>query len=255
MTLLGLFLGLLVGLTLGLLGGGGSVLTVPIFVMVLAIETKSAIAMSLAVVGTTSLFGAFGHWREKNIDIRSALIFGAFAMSGSFLGGSLSHFLPGDIQLTIFATVMMVAAIFMFRGRKEEAVEAVRLTPRRIGLLALPAAAVGLLTGVIGVGGGFLIVPALTLIAGLPIKKAIGSSLLVIAMTAAAGFAGQLTGDVRIQWGFMAMFTAVAIVGILAGATIVPRVPQRTLRRGFAMFLVLMAALILYQNRNVFFGS
>ncbi len=254
MMVLGWFLGLLVGLTLGLLGGGGSVLTVPIFVLVMGIDPKPAIAMSLAVVGVTSLFGAYGHWRERNIDLRAALIFGALAMTGSFIGGRLSHHLSGEFQLALFGVVMLAAAILMFRGRSDANVPPIRLNFRRTTLIALPAIGVGVLTGLIGVGGGFLIVPALVLLARVPMKPAIGSSLLVIAMTAAAGFAGHLTRQVRVQWGFMAVFTAFAVVGILAGARLVPRIPQDTLRRAFALFLVAMAMLILYQNHSALTG-
>jgi uncharacterized protein len=255
MTLLGLLLGLIVGLTMGLLGGGGSVLTVPIFVMVLGIEQKLGVAMALAVVGATSLFGAWGHYRAGNIHTRTALAFGGFAMAGSFIGGRLSHYLSGDVQLAIFGAVMLVAAVFMFRGGEDESAGGkVNLDGARIALIAGPAVGVGLLTGLISVGGGFLIVPTLVLLAKIPMRKAIGSSLLVIGMTAAAGFAEHLTHPLGIQWGFMASFTAVAICGILLGARLVPHIPQATLRRAFALFLVFMALFILYQKRTVFMG-
>ncbi|MEO5509746.1 MAG: sulfite exporter TauE/SafE family protein [Longimicrobiales bacterium] len=252
MTVLGLLFGLLVGLTLGLLGGGGSILTVPIFVFMLGIETKTAMTMSLAAVGITSLFGAFGHWRQGHINTRLALLFGAFAMTGSFVGGKLSRLFSGDVLLTVFGVVMLMAATFMARGRGNSDEER---PPRSVSVMALPALVVGLLTGLIGVGGGFLIVPALVLLGGVPMKKAIGTSLLVIAMTALSGFAGHLTEDANIHWGLTALFTAAAIIGTLAGTRLVPHIPQRTLRKSFALFLIVMALLILYQKRAVFLGT
>jgi uncharacterized protein len=256
MTFLGLLLGLLVGMTLGLLGGGGSVLTVPIFVYVLGIEKKPAIAMSLAVVGITSLVGAYRHGRSGNVNLKAALIFGTLAMAGGFVGGHLSHYLSGDLQLAIFAGVMFIASLLMFRGRSTPKGYEVPAEPQllRLAIIAAPAIAVGLLTGLIGVGGGFLIVPALVLLARVPMKQAIGTSLLVIAMTAASGFVGQLTRHVEIRWGFMGAFALAASAGILAGASFVPRIPQETLRKAFAVFLMIMAVLILYENRNIFPG-
>lgn len=251
MTIVGLALGALIGLSLGLLGGGGSILTVPIFVYVLGIEAKSAIAMSLAVVGATSLFGAAGHWRAGNVDGRVAAVFGAVAMVGTYAGARLAAFFSGAAQLTLFATVMLAAAYFMFRP--------VRLTPSDkggvpqrmpLGLVMVEGLAVGVLTGLVGVGGGFLIVPALVLLGKLPMKQAVGTSLLVIALKSAAGFVGYL-GQVEVQWAFMAAFTAVATAGILAGTYLVRFVPQATLQRAFAVFLVAMGTMILYQNRGV----
>jgi uncharacterized protein len=251
MMLLGLLFGLMVGLTLGLLGGGGSILTVPIFVFIFGIETKTAIAMSLAVVGVTSLFGAYGHWREDHIETRLALFFGLFAVLAGFVGGKLSHFLSGDVQLFVFAIVMLVAAVFMARRRPAAEIEP-RVRP--LLFMALPAVGVGLLTGLIGVGGGFLIVPALVLLGGVPMKQAVGSSLLVIAMTALASFGGHMTRELPIDWAFTALFTAVAVSGSLLGTRLVPRIPQETLRKAFALFLILMGLLILYMKRAVFLG-
>ncbi|MBA2443230.1 MAG: sulfite exporter TauE/SafE family protein [Rubrobacter sp.] len=255
MSLLGLFLGALIGLSLGLLGGGGSILAVPVFVYVLDYGAKEAIAMSLAVVGATSLIGALGHWRSGNIDGRIAVIFGVVAMSGTYLGARLATLFSGAAQLILFATVMLLAAFFMFRKedpllkRKREAADTGKMS---LGLIVIEGLAVGALTGLVGVGGGFLIVPALVLLGGLPIKKAIGTSLLVIALKSVAGLAGYL-GQVEVAWDFVSAFTAVAIAGSFAGAYILRFVPQDTLKRIFAVFLILMSAFILYQNRGIFF--
>lgn len=252
MAILGLALAALIGLSLGLLGGGGSILTVPIFVYVVGFGPKEAIAMSLAVVGATSLLGAVGHWRAGNLNPRVALIFGAIAMVGSYLGSRLSALFSGAAQLTLFAVVMLVAAFFMFRGRGSlEAQERAADDRLPIALIAFSGIAVGVLTGLVGVGGGFLIVPALVLLGRVPMKEAVGTSLLVIAMNSAAGFTGYL-GQVEMAWAFMGIFTAIAAVGILAGTWLVRFVPQRTLRRAFAVFLVVMGSFILYRNRAVF---
>jgi uncharacterized protein len=255
MEILGLALAALIGLSLGLLGGGGSILTVPIFVYVLGFGAKEAIAMSLAVVGATSLFGAVSHWRNGNVNLRVALIFGSVAMVGTYLGARLAVFFSGAAQLVLFALVMLLAAFFMFRRGKPAAVKALEqgaLPPARMSraLIAVEGMAVGVLTGLVGVGGGFLIVPALVLLGKLPMKQAVGTSLLVIAMKSVTGFAGYL-GQVEVPWGFMTLFTAVAVVGILAGTSLVRFVPQEALRRAFAVFLVVMGGFILYQNRAV----
>lgn len=255
MLVTGLALGLLVGLSLGLLGGGGSVLTVPIFVYVIGIPTKSAIAMSLAVVAVSSMFGAAGHWRAGNVHLRMALAFATFTTLASLAGAAVADRISGDVQLTIFAVVMLTAAIFMFRGRGNADPANVETTFRRSAVrIGLPALGVGFLTGLIGVGGGFLIVPVLVLLGCVPMKQAVGTSLVVIALTSIVAFTAQLAHGVDVNWGFMAAFTAVATVGILVGAALVPRIPQHQLRRGFALFLVVMAMLILYQKSSQFLG-
>lgn len=249
MLLIGLLLALLVGLSLGILGGGGSILTVPIFVYVLGIEPKAAIAMSLGVVGVVSLVGAWSHAREGNIDGKIALLFGSVAMVGTYLGARLAAYVSGAFQLTLFAIVMLLAAIFMYRDPKSPGgtVSAPEGLEDRWLLISLEGVAVGVLTGLVGVGGGFLIVPALVLLAGVPMKVAVGTSLLIIFMKSVSGFYGYLD-LVPIDWGFMAAFSASAVVGILVGSRIVRFIPQRALRKAFALFLVLMGVLILYRN-------
>jgi uncharacterized protein len=271
MALLGLGLAALIGLSLGLLGGGGSILTVPIFVYVLGFGAKEAIAMSLAVVGAVSLFGAAGHWRAGNVNVRVALVFGVVAMVGTYGGARLAVFFSGAAQLALFAGVMLVAAFFMFRDQKpivadppllDEAADTdamldaavmpggVPVARMPIGLIIVEGLAVGALTGLVGVGGGFLIVPALVLLAKIPMKQAVGTSLLVIAMKSATGFLGYL-GQVEVPWGFMTVFTGVAIIGIFGGTYLVQFVSQAALKRAFAVFLLVMGSFILYQNREV----
>jgi uncharacterized membrane protein YfcA len=253
MTLVGLALALLIGLSLGMLGGGGSILTVPIFVYVVGIDPKPAIAMSLAVVSTTAAVGALSHWREGNVSLRTAAFFAPFAMAGTYGGARLSEYFSGAAQLTLFAVVMLVASVLMLRGRREPEVAPRQASAGRLLAVGILGLAVGVLTGLVGVGGGFLIVPALVLLARVPMKLAVGTSLLVIALNAASGFWGYL-GLVEVRWGFMAGFTVIAIVGILAGTRLVRHVPASALRRAFGYFLIAMGLLILWQNRSTILG-
>ena len=252
MLALALALAALIGLSLGLLGGGGSILTVPVLVYVLGVAAKPAIAMSLPVVGVTSLVGAALHWRLGNVRVPTALTFGALAMVGAFAGAKLSVFLSGAAQLALLAVVMLAAAGAMLRGGGPQAGNTTA-TPPRLALLIPVALGVGVLTGLVGIGGGFLVVPALVLLAGLPMKQAVGTSLLVIAMNSASGFAGYL-GTVDLDWRFLAWFTTVAVIGALAGTALVSRVPQAALKRAFAVFLLAAGVFVLYQNRDAFGG-
>ena len=234
MTVLGLVLALIVGLSLGLLGGGGSVLTVPIFVYVMGFEAKQAIAMSLIVVGTASFVGAARHWRAGRVDLQVAIPFGLVAMAGSYGGARLAKFISGPTQLLLLAIVVCAAAISMARtARPGTADLSASSLPDSDGLQSvwrlIPVAiGVGLLTGLVGVGGGFLIVPALVLMGRVPIKLAIGTSLLVIAMNCVAGIVGYL-GHVVIPWDVVSLFTAVAIARLFAGFA-----PRRTRIPGVA---------------------
>jgi len=241
--------GVLIGAALGLLGGGGSVLTVPIFVYILGFEPKAAIAMSLAVVSVTSAFGTTGHWRAGNVNVHIALVFGGVAMVGTLVGVRLSRFVPGPTQLVIFGAVMLAAAVFMLRGRPPceeimgECVASPVVSPVKVvpgGLL------VGVLTGMVGVGGGFLIVPVLVLMR-VSLREAVGTSLLIITGTCVVGFLGYL-GHVRLDWGAMAIVAAGTLPGIALGGYLHQFVPQSILRRGFAAFLVIMAAFIFFET-------
>ncbi|HUF75214.1 MAG TPA: sulfite exporter TauE/SafE family protein [Longimicrobiales bacterium] len=246
---LGLLLAGVVGLALGLLGGGGSILAVPIFVYVLGYEAKEAIAMSLAVVGFTSLAAAIGHWRSGNVDLRVAGVFGPVAMAGAYAGARLAELLSGTFQLSLFAAVMLVSAVFMFRGSSPRLAAAPEPGRMPLGLIMAEGLLVGTLTGLVGVGGGFLIVPALALLGKLPIRVAIGTSVVLIAMNSAAGLAGYL-GHVQVPWMFVSAFAVLAAAGAVGGSQLVRFVPQHVLRRSFAALLVVVGMLILYQNRT-----
>lgn len=250
MSLLAVALGFLVGLSLGLLGGGGSILTVPILVYVLGFEAKAAIAGSLAVVGLVSLVGAWRHARAGQVEVKTALVFGAVAMLGAYGGARAARLVSGEAQLVVFAGVMLVVAAFMLWGRPP-ADDRGRARP---GVLALVALGVGGLTGLVGIGGGFLIVPALVLLLDVPMKRAVGTSLLVIFMNAAAGLSGYL-GQVAIPWGILAAFGLCAVAGIVAGSHLVHYVSSRALRRAFAFFLATVALWMLFRNLPALAGT
>jgi uncharacterized protein len=251
-TALGIALAGLIGIALGLLGGGGSILTVPVLVYVLGYEAKPAIAMSLIIVGTAALGGAVRHWQHGTLRVRTALIFGACAMLGAYLGARLSVLLSGAVQLLLLATAMLAAAVSMYRraGAAEVAPAPAPAAPRFVAIEAI-GFGVGVLTGLAGVGGGFLIVPALVVFGAVPMRQAVGTSLLVIAMNCAAAFAGY-SAHVPIPWGFVALFTLVAVAGSVAGTALGKHVPATALQRGFAVVLVLMGLFVLYSNRAAF---
>jgi uncharacterized membrane protein YfcA len=251
MVILGFTLAALIGLSLGLLGGGGSILTVPVFVYVLGYAAKPAIAMSLPVVGVTSLVGAMRHWRAGNVNLRLALVFGIVAMTGAYLGARVAQYVSGAMQLGLLAVAMIAAAVSMLRRRTPgddgQCASQADRGARGLWLMLTVGLGVGVLTGLVGIGGGFLIVPALVLLAHVPMKQAIGTSLLVIAMNSASGFAGYL-GQTVIPWDMLALFTTVAVGGILVGTHLVRLISAAALTRAFGVFLLAVGSLILYQN-------
>lgn len=242
--ILGYLLATLIGLSLGLLGGGGSILTVPILVYILKMDPKLSIALSLAIVGATSLIGSIGHYRKGNINVRIAMIFGPVAMLGTFLGAKVSAYMSGNTQLLIFAVIMLLASIFMFKGRQDSEANEKKLNYL---LIAIEGIIVGVVTGIVGVGGGFLIVPALVLLAGISMKQAVGTSLLIISLKSFSGFVGYL-GQFPIPWDFLASFTLFTALGIIIGTKLINYVSQNMLKKSFAIFLIVMGSFILYSN-------
>ncbi|MCQ6269166.1 sulfite exporter TauE/SafE family protein [Pseudarthrobacter sp. R1] len=244
-----LALSVVIGLSLGVLGGGGSILTVPILVYVAGFEAKEAIAASLFVVGVTSVVSVFSHAREGRVMWRTGLIFGAAGMAGAFAGGLLGGHIPGQILLIAFAIMMVATSVAMLRGRKKKNDDGA--APVRhalpLGRVLLDGAAVGLITGLVGAGGGFLVVPALALLGGLPMSVAVGTSLVVIAMKSFAGLAGYLT-TVQPDWGITLGVTAAAIVGSLIGSKLAGRIPEAALRKAFGWFVLAMGSFVLIQQ-------
>lgn len=240
MLFLAAILALLIGVTLGLLGGGGSILTLPILVYVLHQDPKESIAASLFVVGTTALVSAITHARQGNVDYRRGLIFGAASMAGAFAGGQVAGRLPASVLLGAFAAMMLVTSIAMMRPRKESAEQ----HTLSVGRVLAAGAGVGLVAGLVGAGGGFLIVPALVLFGGLDMRKAIGTSLFVLTLQSFAGFAGHVT-HTHVNWTLTAIVTTSAVIGSLGGVRLARRLSVQALRAGFAWFVLAMAVFMI----------
>lgn len=241
-----LLLSILIGVSLGLLGGGGSILTVPILVYVASVDPKQAIAMSLFVVAVTSAAGLVSHARAGRVRWRTGVLFGFAGMVGAYAGGRLAEFIPGTVLLVAFALMMLATAVAMLRGRRNKDGQPV---PHELPVfrVLVDGIVVGFVTGLVGAGGGFLVVPALALLGGLPMGVAVGTSLLVIAMKSAAGLLGYLH-SVQIDWGLTLAVTAAAVVGSLVGGRLAGRVKQDSLRKGFGWFVLVMGAVVLGQQ-------
>ncbi|MDH6194794.1 putative membrane protein YfcA [Mycobacterium frederiksbergense] len=237
-------LAVLVGVSLGLLGGGGSILTVPLLAYVAGMEPKQAIATSLLVVGITSATSVIAHARAGRVQWRTGLLFGAAGTAGAYGGGLLSHFVDGKVLLIAFTVMMVATALAMIRGRSASEPTAGR--PPIVKSLAI-GLAVGLVTGIVGAGGGFLVVPALVLLGGLPMSVAVGTSLLVITMNSLAGLAGHLS-TAPIDWRVAGMVVGAAVLGSLIGTRLTSRIDPNMLRQGFGWFVLLMASVMLAQE-------
>lgn len=245
----GVGLGLLIGVLLGLLGGGGSILAVPALVYGAGVPLAEAVPMSLLVVGVSSATALLPRLRHRQVQWRIAGIVGAAGAAAAVAGAAVNRLLDPRIVLVGFAAVMVVAAVRMLRERPSIGGDCALpgggvnwrgCLPKAIG----SGLAVGFLTGLFGVGGGFLIIPALVLLLGLPMTTAVGTSLLIIVINAAAGFAAH-AGDATLDYRLAAVFTLAAIVGSLAAARIATRLPADRLRRGFAYLVLAVAAFVL----------
>ena len=233
---------LLIGLSLGLLGSGGSILTVPVLVYLVGEPGKLAIVESLAIVGLIALVGALPYLKRSCIDGRAVLLFGLPGLLGTSLGTLLSHRMPAALQLLIFAVVMLIAAVRMFRPMPEK----LFAQPRVWWQVALAGLGVGVLTGVVGVGGGFLILPALVLLLGLSMARSVGTSLVIIALNSAMGFALHVVGQTTLlHWPVIGLIAGIGILGSLIGAKLSNLCSPLVLRRSFAGFLVLLGGYIL----------
>lgn len=239
---------LAVGLSLGLLGAGGSLLTVPVLVYLVGQAEKIAIAGSLAIVGTISLSGALLYIRQRRVDWKSVFLFGMPSMLGTYAGAYLAQFVSGRIQLAVFTILTGVAGILMFRPIP---VRDPGQPPHANWKIPLEGVAVGALTGFVGVGGGFLIVPVLTLLGGLSMHVAVGTSLLIIALKSYSGFYKYLdvlsTLQLQLDWNVIGLFSVVGIAGSLIGNLVSTRLPQQTLGRVFAGILFMISLFISWQ--------
>ena len=263
-TIIGHILAVTIGISLGLIGGGGSILAVPILVYVMGIDSKVAIAMSLVIVGTVSLIGVIPHWLQGNVNLQTAFVFTPAAMVGAYLGARLASlpFITDTFQLICFGVVMIVASILTIRNSGDTT----RLSSKFLSeiadkpykqrqqkhlpkLLSVPTEGlgVGILTGFVGVGGGFLIIPALVLLGGIPMKEAIGTSLLIIAFKSAAGFIGYLN-QVDIDLILMISFTAMASLGAIYGAYLTRLIDSKNLQKAFGYFVLAVAIFVLIKR-------
>jgi uncharacterized membrane protein YfcA len=262
MDILGYIGAIIMGLSLGLIGGGGSILTVPILVYLFHVDAVLATAYSLFIVGLTSLIGSGSHMRLGNIHWRTAIVFGIPSILAVYATRAwLVPWLPdplfsiGDTpvskalgMLVFFALLMVAAAYSMIRkpkvpkGPDQPAKQAVKFN---YPLILGEGIIVGTITGLVGAGGGFLIIPALVLLAKLPMKQAVGTSLIIIAAKSLLGFLGDLKGDEFIDWGFLGIFSAVAIGGILLGSMLGKRIPNEKLKPAFGWFVLVMGVYII----------
>ncbi len=239
------------------MGSGGSILTVPVLTYVVGQNEKVAIASSLAIVGAISLVGAIPFGMKRNLDGRSVLLFGVPGMLGSYLGAAVSGYVLGVFQLVVLAGLMLVAAALMFRGSK--IVESEPPAQRAAIKIGLDGLIVGVITGFVGVGGGFLIVPALVLLGGLPMSRAIGTSLLIIALKSVTGFIKHIDvlaeAGLELDWSVIGAFSGVGVAGSWIGSALGSRASQTTLRRGFALFLILIASYIVVRSSPALVNS
>ncbi len=231
----------LIGLSLGLLGGGGSILAVPVLAYGADLTAKEAIATSLVVVGITSLFALISHARRGNVEWRTGAIFSATAMAGAYLGGLAAGWFSGTTLLLLFAAMMVVTSLAMFRGRGD--LQPDSDMPLPVLLVVAEGLAVGAVTGLVGAGGGFLVVPALVLLGGMEMHKAVGTSLMVIALKSFAAFAGH-AAHVSIDIEITLWVTVAAVAGSVVGAASAKHVSAEALRKVFAGFVLVMAGYV-----------
>lgn len=256
-TVMGHVLAVGIGLSLGLIGGGGSILAVPILVYVMGVGAKVAIAMSLVIVGTVSLVGAIPHGLQGNVNLKMALVFTPAAMVGAYLGARLTA-LPSiteTIQLICFGVVMVITSVLMIQKSKTEMVDAALIIEEQGAssiqhygwIIPLEGLGVGVLTGFVGVGGGFLIIPALVLVGGIPMKEAIGTSLVIIAAKSGTGFLGYIH-QVTVDWALVGSLTVAASLGTLVGSYLTRFINDEDLQTGFGYFVFLVAIFVLIRH-------
>jgi uncharacterized protein len=262
MAIAGYFASALIGVSLGLIGGGGSILTVPVLVYLFGVEPVTATAYSLFIVGATSLVGTFPKYRDDMVNLKTALIFGIPSIVSVYATRAwLVPLIPNPVfsigtlvvskamlLMGLFAVLMVFASVSMIRSRKGVVAEEV-LTPQRFNypMILLEGAAVGLLTGLVGAGGGFLIIPALVLFSKLPMKQAVGTSLLIIAAKSLFGFMGDLS-HYHLNWVLLASITSLAIAGIFIGNRMSRKVDGDQLKKAFGWFVLVMGIYILFKE-------
>lgn len=254
MVLIPILIGFFTGLVLGVFGSGGGIVTTPALIYLLHIPVKSSIAMSLGIIAITGIVAVIQYWRRGHVNLKIAILFSLFSMSGSYLGSYLGLFTPPWVQLITFSVVMYIAAWKLLsrdKGRPAKSTDletnqlkSVVIWVLRMGIVGL---LVGILAGLIGVGGGFMIVPALVLLSGMPMKEAIGTALIIVTLNSIAGFAGYL-GHVYINYALVGEFAIVAFFGSLLGSYITHRLSPNHLKIAFGIFLLFAATGILLKT-------
>jgi uncharacterized membrane protein YfcA len=261
MFILGYLLAVLVGVTLGLIGSGGSILTVPILVYIMGVDPILATAYSLFIVGVTALIGGVQSAWHKQVDVKTIVIFGIPSIAAVY--GTRAYILPNIpesimwlgsreltkpvLLMTLFAVVMVLASVTMIRPSKNEVASNGNIGEIRFNypMILLEGSVVGVITGLVGAGGGFLIIPALVLLAKMPMKLAVGTSLLIIAAKSLIGFMGDLKGSEVIDWTLLLIFTSLAVLGIFAGILLSKRISGSKLKTSFGWFLLIMGLYII----------
>jgi uncharacterized protein len=266
MEIMGYIAALFIGISLGLIGGGGSILTVPVLVYLFGINPILSTSYSLFVVGSTSLVGAFNNYLKGLVRIKTALLFGLSSITTVFL--TRKFFIPlipehiatiGDFNITepivtmvLFAILMVAASISMIRNHRQKTGEGAAENKKvNLPKLLMYGVAIGIATGVLGAGGGFLLIPTLVLLVKLPMKEAVGTSLFIIALNSLIGFTGDL-GHFTINWTFLLIITTIAIAGIFVGGLIGKKIAGDKLKKGFGWFVLVMGIYIL--SKEIFFS-
>ncbi len=258
--ILGYFGALIIGVVLGLIGGGGSILTVPVLVYLLSINPVTATAYSLFVVGATSLFGSIRNFQKKRVDLKTAVVFSipafiAVYLTRKFLIPAIPQTIItiGDLTVTknigimlFFALIMVIASVSMILEPAEKDAKPKQVKYNYL-FITLEGAIVGVLTGIVGAGGGFLIIPALVLMAKLPMKRAVATSLVIIAVKSLIGFIGDIQ-NLEINWGFLLVFTVISIAGIYVGIWLNKFIDGKKLKKGFGWFVLVMGLYIFWKE-------
>ena len=263
LTIFGLLASSVIGISLGLIGGGGSILTVPVLVYLFNVDPVLATAYSLFIVGLSSLVGAFPKYKAGMIDLKTALVFGAPSIIAVFLTRKVlvpaipaTLFEVAGISVTkalammiLFAVLMVAASVSMIRDKKKEEVDSNEPRVFNYPMILLEGAVVGVLTGLVGAGGGFLIIPALVMLSKLPMKQAVGTSLLIIAAKSLIGFTGDVIENAdQMDWTLLSVVTALAIIGIFIGNQLSKKIDGAALKKGFGWFVLVMGIYIIIKE-------
>lgn len=244
LVVLGVIAGFAIGLLLGLLGGGGSILTVPALVYLAGQSPQLAVTTSLAIVGANSMLGAWFHRLQGTVNWRIAALFGGTGMAVAYFAAGISKLMSPKMLLIAFAVLMLIIGLLMIFRRQQEVQTH---EPRGWLVILACGGAVGLLTGILGVGGGFLIVPALVMLIGLPMQEAVGTSLVIIAMNSIAGLAGHLSGA-PLDLQLTLIYVAAGLVGTFAGSHLAKTLKPAALRAWFAIFVIGLSVFLLMDN-------